>query len=212
MWYVWLYFVLFGFYTLMPKHIVHEATTHTVRRVIDTHEFLYTCDNVNGTMREEWRVDGVIAPFDTYEAKLLEAEMAERRAEISAERATCQRESDRIHRIRRAADHKLVDLEIEQIRALQAKIKDFDIELYAQWGDTSIMSRAEYDRIMQHVIPDIMEQVAMREVDYEALVALHDELEGYARTLEDLIDHTIDFVIQTCRDTQVLKRLLMMGD
>lgn len=187
--------------------------TVSIELIEDTYNgklFSYRLDVVNGTSKEQWTIDGQGCDRDTYESTLLAQMMEEQK------RNREQEYQKRIEKVafkqeqKKVVQKKLIKRAIAKIEEQCDFFKEYGLNDYIAFDDTTIASEIDFLNIPTHYIQPAKHYIDSEYEDFSSEKAeeFFETLQSYSKKLALLSDNTVKKAIDQCEDTEQLKKLL----
>lgn len=182
--------------------------TETKRVTIENERFEMRRESKNGVFSETYSINDEPVTFDTYKEAFLNAQQSQLAKEMEAERQQALAQATLEKEARRTASARFLKLSYDELKALAKNIKNYELEPHLNWNKATIKSREDYEYATNQLLKEVDDLIARPEITDTERDLYNEKLRDYTHRLTDLFHTTVNTLINTTKDTKLLKRLM----
>lgn len=189
-------------------HNAEHVITEIKRVTVEQQRFEMRRESKNGIFSELYLVNDKPVSFEEYEAAYLNAQQLMLKKELEDERNQALKRAAREQDIKRVTSARLLKLHYDALKLAHKAIKNYEIEPYLIWSSSTIASKEDYEYATNQLIKDVDALLSCPVIDDVQRDLYVGKLKNYAQRLQELFQNTVSTLINTTKDTKLLKRLM----
>jgi hypothetical protein len=189
-------------------HNAEHIVTEIKRVTIEQQRFEMRRESKNGIFSEMYLINEKPVSFEEYKTQYLNAKQQTLTKEMDEERQQAFSKAAHEKEVRRATSARLLKLQYDELKAAYKTIKNYELEPNLIWSSSTITSREDYEYATNQLIKEVETLLACPEINESQREIYSNKLKDYTRRLHDLFHNTVNTLINTTKDTKLLKRLM----
>lgn len=195
-------------FSLLMCHNAEHIVTEIKRVTVEQQRFEIRRESKNGVFSELYLINEKPVTFEEYKALYLDAKQHALTKEMDEERQQALSKAAYEKEVRRATSARLLKLQYDELKTAYKTIKNYELEPNLIWSGSTITSREDYEYATNQLIKEVEALLACPEITDNQREIYSNKLKDYTRRLHDLFHNTVNTLINTTKDTKLLKRLM----
>lgn len=200
--------ILISGFSSLVCHNAEHVITEIKRVTIEQQRFEMRRESKNGVFSEQYLLNDRPVSFEEYEAVYLNAKQMALKKELEDERNQALKQAARQQEMKRATSARLLKLHYDALKLAYKAIKNYEIEPYLIWSSSTISSKEDYEYATNQLVKEVDALLACPTIDDVQRDFYIGKLKNYAQRLQELFQNTVSTLINTTKDTKLLKRLM----